>query len=351
MTQPNSLNASKIEKAWNNLAGISHDHAIPSASPNTADAKVVSDLAWFEGGEIRPPVQEPKPDAFLRGPLATYELIDVMRSPGLRSPGGGDTLLLTCGSGASAVQIAEALHNITVVSPSADIVRAANARILGSHFSVGQYLEEKDRDPTILRDHAIKPGIRYLQAPLTSTDLPSAAFSFVIIEQGHHTDLNGVIAEARRVLRPGGVVMLIGYMPVRAVPKAKPTKDAAVVKIINEMIDIGFEEALAEALSADERVFAAGYEGLFFPLDELAQKDLWLPHYRRRMFMRAAWTLPELVHHINEWPVTRRIEASGSLTNLDLTNFRDGLKKVWGSPKTRRVLNWPVALRIGRASS
>jgi len=280
----------------------------------------------------------------LTGPEATHELIDYIRSLKTAS-GGGSTLLLSGGGGAFAVQIAECLRNdVVVVHHNSVVVEAMKARVLGSKTSIANHLGEPARDPEILRRHVIRPGIDYRWAELPQTSFKAKTFDTVVIEQGHEFGIVAAIAEAKRLLRKNGTIVLLGYLPLKAVARRKPTKDGVTTGLINETLEYGFEQALRPFITPDERDLFDGYQTIQFPFDEISVDD---ENFRSRMFMRAAWNLFTLHQFIGTWPVVRRLTASGSIANIDVWNFVNALKNTWGSPRTRRVLNWPIAIRAG----
>ncbi|GAA3842920.1 class I SAM-dependent methyltransferase [[Pseudomonas] carboxydohydrogena] len=280
----------------------------------------------------------------LGGPEATYELVDHIRS---MKPVAGRTLLMSGGGGAFAAQFAEAhQYDIAVLHSDPLIVEALKARVLGGEAAVVNHLRNPNGHPRILREHVIRPGIEYRLAELPRTPFPDETFSLVVIEQGHFFGLEAAIAEAKRLLCENGVVVLLGYMPLYVVPRKKPAKDETIVKLINEVLDDGFESALLHFVLPDEQALLDAYRGLDFPFANCVAGSVF-DDYRSRLFMRAAWNLFSLYQHMKTWPVVKRLEESGSISNVDWWNFSTALIQTWGSPGSRRVLNWPVALRTG----
>jgi hypothetical protein len=264
----------------------------------------------------------------------------------------GPALILSAGGGCFAVQIAERWRDATVVFSDKARMDAAVSKPLSSKSAIDKYLSEPERDPAIKRSFEIRAGIDYRCSALDQTGLKANSFSCALIEQGHNAKLPDVIAEAYRLVRPGGLVVLLGYGPFQAVAKAKPGTDRIAVRAFNLEVAEWLRSYFFGRLGDDERTLFSAYGGIDFPFEEV-----WAPPARSEspsdeaLNMRATWNLHEVIDHINAWPVVKRIEAAASPDIIDLMNFRQELRKAWGSPRKRRVIVWPVVMRIGRKGS
>jgi hypothetical protein len=62
--------------------------------------------------------------------------------------------------------------------------------------------------------------------------------------------------------------------------------------------------------------------------------------------MEHSWTLQQLVDYMETWSSVRRFaEARG---HSPLREIEEELRRAWGDPAVRRVVRWPLALRLGR---
>ncbi|MGQ0506206.1 MAG: ArsR/SmtB family transcription factor [Myxococcaceae bacterium] len=98
-----------------------------------------------------------------------------------------------CGTGVLSVELARWARQVIAVDRSADALAQA-------------------------RERAVREGrenITYLEADLHSLPLPAEKMDLVVISQSlHHvTEYPGVLAEAARILRPGGKVIVLELLP------------------------------------------------------------------------------------------------------------------------------------------
>ena len=277
--------------------------------------------------------------ASLAGPLGSHELLSHISSGPGREGCSGKTAILSNGGGAFAVQLAEYLGRSTVVSPDVNFIQLAKEMPLGSGSAVQRYLNSTPTRPFGTVPYVLRSGLTYRTGSLDRTSLPSSTFSFVVIEQGQFGDLRSTLAEACRIARSGGTILLVSYANMRVIAKSRPPKDEILVSHINGLLQSHMISFLNPFLTFDEQLFRDDFRTTGYPLSDANDS---LPHYRKRMIMRSVWNLSELVDYMASWPVVRRLETSGSLQRLVLWNFRAALKRHWGSTKTRRVINWPV---------
>lgn len=278
--------------------------------------------------------------ASIAGPVGSHELLSYISSGFQREVYSGRTAILSNGGGAFAVQLAEYLGRSTVVSPDAKFIRLAKEKPLGSRGAVQKYLDSKPTQPLGTIPYIFQGGVTYRTGSLDHTCLPSSTFSLVVIEQGHLGDLRSTLAEACRIARLGGTILLISYANMRVISKSRPAKDEILVSHINDVL-LEMTNFLNRYRALDEQLLKDDFRTIGHPLSDANNT---LPHYRKRMIMRSIWSLSELAEYMASWPAVRRLERSGSLQRLLLWNFGAALKRHWGSTKTRRVVNWRVTL-------
>lgn len=152
-----------------------------------------------------------------------------------------------------------------------------------------------------------------------SVDLVTAA------QAAHWFDLPAFYGEARRVLRPNGVVAIWCYALCRIAPG------------IDGPLDVFYHQTVGPYWPPERRLTEDGYRSLPFPFPEIQ-----FP----MVAMELEWTLAEFAAYLQTWSaVTRCRAARGGDPVADLT--RD-LEEAWGGGRRRVV--WPLAGRIGRVT-
>ena len=169
-------------------------------------------------------------------------------------------------------------------------------------------------------------NVRFAVAPAEASGLPAASIDLLLVAQAAHWfDLPAFYAEAERVLRPGGVLALLTYSGVRIDPVLDP--------VLRE-----FHQVIVGPYWPPERAHVErDYRDLPFPWPEMA-----FPPQE----MTADWSLDELIGYLGTWSATRACREQTGQDPLPALRMR--LEAGWGEPARRRIVRWPLPIRIGR---
>ncbi len=198
------------------------------------------------------------------------------------------------------------------------------AQGLVMHF---QSVVASDASPEQLRAASPHPRIRYVVAQAEAAPLASRSVGTVTVAQAlHWLDLPRFYAEARRILRPGGLVVVWTYGNLRV-------DGGAVDEILRDF----YARVIGPYWAPERRWVETGYRTLRFPFDELAMEP---PE------MSAEWNLAQLLGYVGTWSAVARCrEVTGS---DPLAGLAEGLKEAWGASGDVRRIHWPIGLRAGR---
>lgn len=205
-----------------------------------------------------------------------------------------------CGSGQVSLDLAARFAHVEATDASAEQIRAAPAH----------------------------PRVRYRVATAEASGLAAGSVSLVTVGQAlHWFDCARFYAEARRVLRPRGVLAVWSYQNCRL---ADPLDQALVTDL--------YERVLGPYWPAERAHVDDGYARLALP-----QPAMVTPHFA----MSVAWTHAQFIGYLRSWSATARCVAA---TGIDPTApVAEALAAGWG--EHARVVRWPLTVHAARRES
>jgi len=214
------------------------------------------------------------------------------------APATGLALDCGCGSGQLAVLLASRFDRVVAIDASAAQLAAAVPH----------------------------PRIDYRHAAAETCGLEDRSVDLVTAAQAAHWfDHAAFWCEARRVLRPGGALVLVAYGIIEA--------DGAVGDVLGAF----YHDVLGPFWPAERRLVETGYRTLEFPFAEEPAPSL---------AMRAEWPLAALLGYVGTWSAVRR--ATAALGAAPMDELARALAGHWGDPARRREIRWPLGMRVGR---
>ena len=193
-------------------------------------------------------------------------------------------------------------------------------------------------------DHAERhPRVEYQCSPAEDSRLPAASVDLAVAAQAAHWfDWPRFVAEAGRVVRPGGLVALLTYRNAELPGDA----GAELVRFYQQV----------EPYWPNGRVHVNnGYRDLTMPWPDVAPPAI-ASHgsagarsapggSAESIEMTARWSRDELVGYITTWSATARLVAA--VGEGPLEELRRRIAAVWpdGEPRTVR---WPLTIKLAR---
>lgn len=172
------------------------------------------------------------------------------------------------------------------------------------------------------------PRVEYRIAPAENSGLNSHSLDLIAVAQAlHWFDLDAFYMEAKRVLKPDGVLAVWCYGLLEIAPEI----DA----IINRL----YREIVGPYWPPERKVIESRYQTIPFPFAELQP-----PQFT----MEARWSLAQLVGYLRTWSATRAFLVA---TRTDpVEEIIPDLSKAWGKPDREWRISWPLSIRAGRVS-
>ena len=177
-------------------------------------------------------------------------------------------------------------------------------------------------------DHAEQhPRVDYRCAPAEVSRLDTACVDLVTIAQAiHWFDLARFYAEARRVVKPGGIIAAWTYTLLDV--------EAGIDELLNDF----YRNVVGPYWPPERRMVDDRYRSLPFPFEAVSA-----PAFE----IRTEWSLDDLLGYLGTWSATRAcMKARGT---DPLPELARRLAPLWPYPGRQKTLRWPLHLRVGRA--
>jgi ubiquinone/menaquinone biosynthesis C-methylase UbiE len=168
--------------------------------------------------------------------------------------------------------------------------------------------------------------VTYRVAPAERSGLSKASMDLITVAQAlHWFDREAFFTEAKRVLKPNGILAVWCYDLFRVSPE------------IDRLVETFYRKTVGPYWDFERRLVETGYRTIEFPFDEISSPD-----FR----MQADWSLDDVLGYLRTWSATKGfIAARGFDPVVDL---RAQLRAAWGESETRKI-TWPLSVRVGRS--
>ena len=171
--------------------------------------------------------------------------------------------------------------------------------------------------------------IAYRVEPAEQTSLAARSVDLVTVAVAvHWFDFERFYQEARRVLKPDGVIAVWTYHR----PQISPELDSLIAALEVEILGDFWPERI--------HYLQEHYQTLPFPFEELSPPAFTI---------QAEWNLDQMLGFLNSWSAVRRYQEQRAIHPLRMI-WTDFLA-AWGESGQPRLIRWPLYLRVGRQAN
>ncbi|MEJ1964446.1 MAG: class I SAM-dependent methyltransferase [Gammaproteobacteria bacterium] len=221
-------------------------------------------------------------------------LFDLLAKTG---PGRASAWDCACGSGQASLDLAERFDSVYATDASVQQIAAAKPH----------------------------PRVTYGVARAEASGIEAGTMDVITVAQGlHWFDRPAFYTEARRVLRPAGLLAVWTY----GIPRLNDAN-------LDRVMQAFYWETVGPYWPPERRYVEDGYRSIDFPFAEIPAPSL---------SMRETWTLPQFLGYLRSWSsVGRYVDDKGEDPVVQADEL---FTPHWGS--RARAVSWPLSLRLGR---
>lgn len=169
-----------------------------------------------------------------------------------------------------------------------------------------------------------KSNIIYKVEPAEQTSLTDASVDLVVVAQAvHWFNFDKFYAEAKRVLRPEGVLALVGYGLIKV--------NSEVDKIIYKL----YEGILGKYWDPERHYIDEAYQTIPFPFQELQ-----VPEFS----IKYTWTVEGIINYLNTWSAVKHYEKRQGQNPVQI--IEQELREAW--PQQQEKVKFNIITRVGK---
>lgn len=195
---------------------------------------------------------------------------------------------------------------------------------LAEHFV---HVIATDSSPEQIAHARFNPRVEYRVATAEDSGIPAGSVDVVVVAQAMHwLDFDRFYREVRRVVIPGGAIVVTVYCDV-------VMEDPE----LNARLQHFNKQIVGPYWPAERKIVNDGYRTVPFPFEELPTPELTLERH---------WRLDELAGYLRSWSATVRFAKQNGRDPV--IQFEDEIRARWGDPQQPRLVQWPFIIRAGR---
>lgn len=184
-------------------------------------------------------------------------------------------------------------------------------------------VEATDISAQQLKNAIKSPTINYSLQPAERTTFPDSSFDFITVAQAiHWFDFDNFFKEVKRLLKPEGLIAVIGY----SLFKSNPETESVIFDFYENMVGPFWDP--------ERKYLEEHYQSIPFPFEELP-----VPPFQQEY----EWSFEQLTGYLKTWSAVNHFEKANGFNPVD--KIIPDLKKAFG--KKNKVI-FPIIVRLGK---
>ncbi len=198
-----------------------------------------------------------------------------------------------------------------------------NGQVAGALAKFFKEVQATDISQQQLDNAIIQHNIHYSVQAAEKTNFPDNSFDLITVAQAiHWFNFETFYKEVARVLKPDGIIAVIGY----SLFKSNPETDEVILKFYQDIVGPFWDE---ERKYLDEK-----YKTIPFPFIEIES-----PRFEQEY----QWTFAHLIGYLKTWSAVKHYEKANGENPVDL--IQDELKTTFGA---KNKVVFPILFRLGK---
>jgi len=171
------------------------------------------------------------------------------------------------------------------------------------------------------------PRVTYRVTPAEVSGLEPASVDLITVAQAlHWFDLQRFYAEARRVLRAGGLIAVWCYNLMSVSPD------------IDRVLQVFCADTIGTDWPPERRLVEDGYRSLEFQFTEI--------HDTPAFSIERNWNVEQVLNYVSTWSAVQRYRQRLAVDPVE-AHLSLALRDAWGDDNRQRQVHWPIFLRLG----